>query len=253
MMNKPTHVFGVLGVALILWGCETTDTAIIEENPAVYQILTAAQSAARSAGSLSAATDAALDAVDIAVRARREAEYKGDFSLARRAESIAAANIRAVNVTITETATRADALVGAAGDIPNRYELVLLSSIGVVSQFSNGIAEKNDELNSSATKWSIATRNVFERVNDVEEAVNRFRNNAKENSENDPVNALGFADVISDARGAHDDALSEVIRADQLLTEILRDIQQDANNLQNAAINIERQLPADLAPRRSIE
>lgn len=245
-MKTTLSTLWILPLSFLLWGCETTTTVVVEESPiAADQVLRAARSAAISAGSLSAAIDTALKAHANAVDERNESLLEGgDFSLASRAESVAATSIRAVTVTIDETATRADALVGAAGDIPNQYETTLLPPLRVVSNFSNGIAEKSDELTSQAQTFLVAARNVHERATSVETAVTQINTNT--------VDALRVADSISVARNALDDALAEVVRADVQLTQVLEDIRLDAERLKNAARIFEQELPTALTPRRDI-
>lgn len=246
-MNKQTRVFGVLGVALalLMGGCETTkEVVVIDENPAVYQILTAARTAAFSAGSLSAAIDTALSAHATAVRERNDSLLTGNFSLTSRAESVAATNIRAVGVTINETAISADALAGAGADIPTQYEITLLPQLRAVSQFSNTIARRSSELTAQVAIFSAATRNVREKAANVEVAVREV---------DSAVDVLAVADGISVARNELDDALAEVVRADVRLTQMLKSIQHDANSLQNAARIIEQTLPASVVSPRGIQ
>ena len=240
---------GILALALI--GCSNNrvvnevvnQTTIIEENLTIDQILSAARSAAIAAGSLSASIDSAVAVHSRAVGERNNALLSGNsFVTANRAESVAATSVRAVGVTIEETAVRSDALVGAGADAPRRYDLS--APLSLVSRFTDTIAEKHDTLNAQVNLFSVAARNVHAASAEVLEAVSQANN---------VTDALAAADAITVARNALDDALAEVVRADVMLIQILEEIKLDANLLAGAARDIGLILPGDVSLRRDIE
>ena len=217
-------------------------TILVEEAQAVNQIREAAITATIAAGTLSAAIDTAISAHQVAINERNNALFSGSSTSASRAESVAATSVRAVGVTIDETAARADALVGAGADAPRRVDLVF--PLSVVSEFSNSIAEKHDQLNQRIRTFSQSAQNVHVRSGEVTSAVDQA---------DSATDALAAADSITVARNSLDDALAVAVNADVQLSEILNVLKFDAERLEDAARSIEFSLPAGGAPRRDLE
>ena len=228
--------------ALTSCGGGQQTVVIVEEAQAVNQIREAAITAAIAASTLSAAVDTAISAHEVAIDERNNALFSGISTLSSRAESVAATSVRAVGVTINQTAARADALAGAGNDAPRSIDLVF--PLIVVSEFSNSIAEKHDQLNERIRTFSESARNVHMRSVEVSSAVDLA------GSETD---ALAAADSITGARNSLDDALAEAVNADVQLSEILGVLKFDAERLADTARSIERSLPSVGAPRRDLE
>lgn len=251
LMHRPTELTAPRSVLTILVsaylfslaGCGGGgQTIIVEEAQAVDRIREATIMASIAAGTLSEALDAAISAHDNAKNERSNALLSGDFSLAGRAESVAATSVRAVGVTIEQTAGRADALRGAGADAPRNIDLIV--PLATVSEFANTIAELHDQLNSRVESFTEAARNVQVRSVAVSAAVESVATTS---------DALAAADSISVARSSLDDALAEAVTADVLLAEILQVLKFDAERLQAAARTIEFELPSVGVPRRDLE
>ena len=238
----PTAIVIACILTIAACGGNRPQVIVVQEAQAVDRIRAAARAALISAATLSAATQAASQAHNTAVSARNTAFLSGAAGSASRAESVAATSVRAVVVTMGETAARADALAAAGVDAPQRFDLTL--PLSVVSRFSNTIAERQDTLSSQVNTFSLATQDVHDRTAAVSSAVRQI---------NTTTDALSAADTISTARGRLDDAMAEVVTADVLLTSILSTIRLDAEQLEDAARTVEQTLPGLSTPRRDLE
>lgn len=244
MMRVSTIRPVITACVFVVTACATTpDPAlIIQEAQAVDQIRVAARATTAAASALLATINTAKATHDDAVLARDVAFVAGgDTTSARRAEAAAATRIRAVTVSIATAAASADALIGAGSDAPLRLDIS--GSLSVVARFANGIAEARDSLDSRVDEFSSATQDVHEKSRALQEAVNE-RNTA--------IDALSLADSISAARASLDDAMAAVVASDVSLTGVLTSIEIVSQELHDASVSIERQLPVLNTPRRDL-